>query len=191
MTAQAYPLHWPQGFPRTKAREKGKFQTSLAGALKNVRTSMTLFANDSGKNINGIVISSNYSLGVERPADPGVSVWFTWDGLDLCIAVDRYLTVEANLQAIHHILEARRVEIRHGTLALVHATFQGFRALPPPADQKSWREVLNLGENDNDLEKARMQYKRLAAERHPDRGGSDAQMAELNAAWEQAQEALQ
>ena len=31
--------------------------------------------------------------------------------------------------AIHHIIEARRVELRHGTLALVRATFAGFLAL--------------------------------------------------------------
>jgi hypothetical protein len=61
------------------------------------------------------------SLGASRPSDPGVAVWFTWDGLGVCIAVDRYQTVEANLQAIHHIIEARRTELRHGTLALVRA----------------------------------------------------------------------
>ena len=53
----------------------------------------------------------------------------------MCIPVDRYNSVEANLQAIHHIIEARRVELRHGTLALVRASFTGFKALPAPAGQ--------------------------------------------------------
>jgi hypothetical protein len=121
VTISAYPLTWPPGFPRTKSRDKGAFQTTLPGALKNVETSLKLFAQNSGKAISGIVMSSNVTLGVSRPEDPGVAVWFTWDGLGLCIAVDRYATVEANLQAIHHIIEARRVELRHGTLALVRA----------------------------------------------------------------------
>jgi hypothetical protein len=60
---------------------------------------------------------------VTSPADPGVAVWFTWDGMQVCIAVDRYQKVASNLQAIHHIIEARRVELRHGTLALVRASF--------------------------------------------------------------------
>jgi hypothetical protein len=32
--------------------------------------------------------------------------------MGICIAVDRYLTVEGNLQAIHHIIEARRTYAR-------------------------------------------------------------------------------
>lgn len=33
-------------------------------------------------------------------------------------------------------------------------------------------------------------YLRLQAHTHPDRGGTDARMAEVNRAWEQAQEAV-
>jgi len=185
---QAYPLSWPREFPRAKSRDKGTFKTSLSGAIRNVQDSLRLFSLDSGKKLENIIISSNVSLGVSKPDDPGVSVWFTWDGMDLCIAVDRYQTVEANLQAIHHILEARRVELRHGTLALVRATFQGFRALPAP-DKKTWRQVLAVGEVCT-LEQAEKQYRILASTRHPDKGGSHEAMAELNKAWEEAQEAL-
>src|SRR5688500_16804913 len=36
-----YPLSWPDHIPRREAaRESGKFKTSLAGALKNVRDSV-------------------------------------------------------------------------------------------------------------------------------------------------------
>lgn len=30
--ATAYPLAWPDGFPRSKAREKGRFTTTLSDA---------------------------------------------------------------------------------------------------------------------------------------------------------------
>ena len=133
MTITAYPLHWPQGFPRAKLRERGAFKTTLAGALDNVQGSLRRFASDSGRKLENVVMSSNVTLGASSPADPGVAVWFTWDGLGVCIAVDRYQTVEANLQAIHHIIEARRTELRHGTLALVRASFAGFLALPAVA----------------------------------------------------------
>lgn len=184
MTATAFPLTWPTQFPRAKAREPGAFKTTLAGALKNVDDSLRRFASDSGKKIEGLVISSNVTLGVQRPEDPGVAVWFTWDGLQVCIAVDRYASVEGNLQAIHHIIEARRVELRHGTLALVRATFTGFRALPAPAGSRWW-EVLKLPQDAKraDVDAA---YRRLAIAHHPDRGGDATKMAELNAARDEA-----
>jgi hypothetical protein len=180
MTATAYPLTWPATIPRSKEREKGKFQTTLAGALKNVDTSLQRFANDSGKDLTNIVISSNVTLGVMRPDDPGVAIWFTWDGLALCIPVDRYTSVEGNLQAIHHIIEARRVELRHGTLALVRATFTGFAALPAPAG-RSWWEVLEVSRTAS-KDEITQAYRRAAMQAHPDRGGSHDKMSELTRA---------
>lgn len=178
MTVAPYPLAWPETMPRAKAREKSQFRTALTGALENVRGSLKSFGVDSRIQITDIVISSNVSLGEHRPADPGVAVWFTWDGEQRCIAVDRYLKPEENLQAIHHVLEARRVELRHGTLALVRATFQGFKALPPP---KPWWEVLGVAA---DAGKGAIEaaYRASAARAHPDRGGTHAAMAELTAA---------
>lgn len=185
MTINAFPLTWPNMFPRCKVRERGAFKATLHSALGNVETSLRRFAADSGKKLEGIVMSSNVTLGVARPEDPGVAVWFTWDGLGVCIAVDRYLTVEANLQAIHHIIEARRVELRHGTLALVRATFQGFLALPAPKGSH-WTEVLSLPK-DAKREDVKAAYRHYASRFHPDKpGGSHEKMAELNKAQEQA-----
>lgn len=185
MTATAYPLTWPPMFARSKYREAGRFKTALPNAIKNVQTSLRGFATDSGKKLDGLVISSNVTLGMDSPADPGVSVWFVWDGLQVCIPVDRYSGVASNLQAIHHIIEARRVELRHGTLALVRATFQGFLALPAPAGREWW-DVLRVP-RDARREDVKSAYRRLASECHPDKpGGSHAAMAELNAAQEAA-----
>lgn len=184
MAATAFPLSWPHGFPRSKARERGAFKTTLAGALGNVQDSLRRFATDSGKKLEGLVISSNVTLGVSSPEDPGVSVWFTWDGMGVAIAVDRYARVESNLQAIHHIIEARRTELRHGTLALVRATFQGFLCLPAPKGSH-WTEILSLP-RDARREDVKVAYRRLATLHHPDKGGSSDKMAELNAAQEEA-----
>ena len=180
----AYPLSWPATIPRSKARERSTFKASLTSALKNVETSLRLFAKDSGKAVTGIVISSNVTLGRERPEDPGVAIWFTWDGLQVCIPVDRYQTVEANLQAIHHIVEARRTEMRHGTLALVRATFMGFQALPPPSGGH-WSDVLGVPRTATAevIERA-LRDKAKAA--HPDKGGSAEAMQQINAARDAA-----
>ncbi|WP_199679262.1 J domain-containing protein [Nitrosovibrio sp. Nv6] len=160
----------------------------MSSALKNVQDSLRLFAVDSGKKLEELVISSNVTLGVNRPKDPGVAVWFTWDGMQVCIAVDRYSSVESNLQAIHHIIEARRVELRHGTLALVRATFQGFLALPAPT-KRTWWEVLGIGETATP-EQIRSAYRSLASQHHPDKGGDHARMAEINLAYVEAGQSL-
>lgn len=180
----AYPLSWPEGFPRAKSRESGRFKTTLNAAIKNVRDSLRLFEADSGKVAQNVIISSNVTLGEAKPADPGVAIWFVWNGAQVCIPVDRYSTVEANLQAIHHVIEARRTEARHGGLAIVQAAFAGFRALPAPG-RKPWREVLGLPATATmtDIDRA---YRELAKTRHPDAGGSEAMMAELNAARDAA-----
>jgi len=192
MSAAAYPLTWPETMPRQKSREKGQFRTTLNGALSNVRDSLHAFGRDSGKAIGSLIISSNVTLGVTKPDDPGVAVWFTWDGLQVCIPVDRYLTVEANLQAIHHVLEARRTELRHGTLALVRATFTGFVALPAPGAKRPWRDVMGFGASYRpQREELLDRYRSLAKEAHPDKPtGSEARMAELNEAKNRAIEEL-
>jgi hypothetical protein len=191
MSVSAYPLQWPAGFPRWKSgRGASAFRTDFEGALRNVRKSLEAFAKDSGKAITSPVLSSNIDLNPltqnsgTRPTDPGVAVWFVWDGLQVCIPVDRYDTPAANLQAIHHIIEARRTELRHGTLALVRATFTGFQALPSP-EGKHWSDILQVSRA---ASRAAIEtnYKRLARDRHPDAGGRPEAMSELNNARDTA-----
>ena len=178
---QAYPLVWPDAFPRATRREAGQFKTGLPAALENVQRSLRLFGSDSGRAVSNVVLSSNVSLGQSEPADPGIAVWFTWDGDQRCIAVDRYASPAANLQAIHHIIEARRVELRHGTLALVRASMRGFQALPAPGSTPWW-QVLGVSETAT-IPAIEAAYRALAQKRHPDRpGGSHDLMADLNRA---------
>jgi hypothetical protein len=187
MQPTAFPLTWPATMPRTKSPVKSQFRTSLNGSLSNVRNSLFSFSRDSGKKIDGLVISSNVTLGEQKPTDPGVAVWFTWDGLSVCIAVDRYPKVEDNLQAIHHVIEARRTELRHGGLHIVRATFTGFAALPSPGGKRPWREVLGLvGETNLTAEQVNHHFKIKAKSAHPDAGGSAEAMSELNAAKAEA-----
>ncbi len=189
MNATAFPLSWPEGFPRSAKREKSRFSTTLPAALKNVNKSLELFAKESGKAVSGIVLSSNVSLGNDRPDDPGIAVWFTWDGLSICIPCDRYQKAEENLQAIHHVIEARRTEMRHGTLHMVRATMRGFLALPAPSGlaKRDWRAVLDFPADARPTAThIEAQFKMLAKKLHPDRGGSVEAMAELNRAREEA-----
>lgn len=190
MTISPFPLAWPEGFPRySGARGAGAFKTSLSGALSNVRDSLRLFGQDSGRAVSDVVITSNVTLGGMVGGDPGIAVWFMWDGEQRCIAVDRYAKPEANLQAVHHIVEARRVELRHGTLALIRATMKGFALSLSAPGAKSWWDVLQV-RPEATSDQIAAAYRRLAAERHPDKqGGSHAMMAELNEARDRAMKA--
>lgn len=173
-----FPLAWPQDLPRSKGYQTSQFRTELPTALKNVSSSLLAFGRDSGIPVTDIVISSNVTLGVNTPADPGVAVWFNWDGQQRCIGVDRYTSPRENLQAIHHVLEARRTELRHGTLALVRATFRGFVALPAP---KQPHEILGVKPTATPDE-IKSAYRARIGAAHPDQGGTHASAAELNAA---------
>lgn len=184
---QAYPLHWPENWPRIQNRQPSKFKTSLSAAISNVEDELMRFSKDSGKRIEGFTLSSNYSLTDRNPKDPGVAVYFTWDGLQTCIAVDRYQKIEDNLQAIYHCLEAERTKLRHGGINLVRAAFRGYAALPPPSSSTSkrpWWLVLDTKQNatKDEISKA---YRAAARKAHPDNGGSHEKMTEVNIAYEE------
>lgn len=181
-----FPLAWPEGWPRSEKRHASAFRTTLAGALKNVNDELVRFANDSGRKMTEVTISSNVSLGVQNPTDPGVAIYFTWDALSTCIAVDRYAKVEDNLQAIYHVLDAERTKLRHGGLNLVRAAFRGYAALPPPnrAPKESWWATLQVNSHES-TEQVTARYKQLRSLNHPDKGGDPGAFDQIQRAWEQ------
>lgn len=192
----AYPLHWPVGYPRTKGKVSSRFQTTINGAVKNVQNELRLFGKDTERDVKDLVISSNVTLSETRPADPGVAIYFRWDGIDCCIAIDRYPKPEDNLQAIAKVIEAERSKIRHGGLNIVRASFRGYAALPPPkgADGQlapPWRQVL-FGNADVQCSLADVdrRYRELVKTEHPDRGGDAAKFNRITDAVRQAREEL-
>lgn len=193
---QAYPLHWPPGFPRTTSRLPSRFKTTVHQAANNVLDELRRFGNDSGRKVDNIIVSSNVTLTERRPRDPGVAAYFRWDGIDCCIAVDRYTLAEENLQAIAKVIDAERTKLRHGGLNIVRASFRGYAALPPPKGPDGmiaapWRQVL-FGEPDVtvSLAEAEARYRELVKTEHPDRGGDAAKFNSIVDAIRQAREEL-
>lgn len=181
--ASTYPLQWAEGFPRTKRVESSRFSSTLFQALENVQDELRKFGQDSGKKIESVVISSNYSLTDTKPSDSGVCVYFVWDSEQTCIPVDRYNKVECNLQAIYHCITAKRTMLRHGGINLVKAAFRGYTALPPAHDD--WRSVLNVDQSIN-FDGVKLAYKRMMAQHHPDKGGDAEFASKINKAFEDA-----
>lgn len=194
-TTQAYPCAWPLGVPRTEPgrRATAQFKTAINQALTNVRNSLRRFGEATGKRVTDIVISTNYTLGDMTPADPGVAVWFVWDDAERCIAVDRYPKIEHNLQAIHHILEARVTEARHGGLQIVRQTFTGFLKLAAPDmfGGKTPAQILGLTPGRvYSREEIVAIHRDMARLAHPDNGGDGDTMATINAARDAMLESL-
>jgi len=206
----AYPLHWPTGWPRTDActLKPGKFGTR-AGPFGQVRDITIAEASQRvlaelgrmGIDRQDVVISTNLTLrldglprsGQAAPRDAGAAVYW-WDnlaGARRVMAIDQYYRVEENLAAIAATLDAMRAIERHGGAQILDRAFTGFTALPAPSSTKPWREVMIFGESTPTVEQLRQRYRELARTRHPDRaGGSDAAMSELNVALRQAEEEI-
>lgn len=201
---QAYPLKWPEGWPRARSRKTARFgktenngsynakkDLTMEDAVKRVRYELERLG---VKNIaDDVVISTNLRLNLSgfprgdqgEPGDPGVAVYWQKPGAPMKVmAVDAYHRVRDNVAAIAATLEAMRAIERHGGATVLERAFTGFTALAAPGS-KPWWEILNLT---HDATKAQIElaYRTLARQRHPDYGGSDSMMAELNRARDEA-----
>lgn len=186
MSHQAYPLAWPEGWPRTRPEHRERWAASnitVAGALKELQDELRRLG------VQSVVLSSNVTLGAERPEDPGVVAYGVYQKLPIAIPCDRWNTVAGNLRAIAKTIEAMRGMERWGAKHMIRAMFQGFTALPAAtAGQRHWREVLGVAPDNNPtrdvLEKMR---NHMAKRYHPDMpGGSTEAMAAINVAFDQA-----
>jgi len=185
----AYPLVWPDGWPRTppQRRQRSAFRVTPDKARLNLLNQLKLLGAQAGRT----VISSNvmlrqdgqpYADALRRaPADPGVAVYFVLKGKPFAMARDLYLSPHENMHALGHAIEHMRGLERHGGAHMVDRAFSGFTALPAPAPSKQWWEVLGIPRESSraDIIAA---HRKLAMEHHPDRGGDADRAAEINAA---------
>jgi hypothetical protein len=209
---QAYPLAWPEGWPRFKgARDSdrrfagGDTYEGWGDQRRYVgRKAPTVYrANRSLKDelarlgAKNIVVSTNLELRQDgepysnrrAPADPGVAVYFSHKGKQLVMAQDRFDSVAGNMRSLGLAVEALRQLERHGGGTMMERAFQGFAAITPPSWKKPWREVFGLKDvAPKDIQRDLIDklYRIKARDRHPDTGGSDTLMAELNLAYEEA-----
>lgn len=124
----AYPLSWPASRPRHEGeRRRAASVVSLNRSMAELNDSLHLLASESCIPVRRFIVSSNVSLGEPRPEDPGVAVYFEWDGALRCIAVDEFASVEGNLRAVYAFIDRARAEMRSGGLPMVRAMLAGFR----------------------------------------------------------------
>lgn len=190
--AEAYPLYWPEGRPRTPAawRAAARFTATFARARDE------LFAEIVRMKGKLPVLSTNIPLrkdglpyaGQREPDDPGIALYFTLraKGVDrqLCFACDRWRRVTDNVWAVCKTIDSLRGIARWGTGDMIEAAFSGFQAIAAPPTTKPWSTVFGLPADASDFV-VEERYRRMAMAHHPDRGGDADQMAAVNAAYEQ------
>lgn len=181
-------LGWPAGRRRALYRQDAKFRHDggrlpfdkairrLEGELdrlgaKDVRLTMAVERSLSGK-----------PIGSTNPADPGVALYFSLKGKPYVLACDKWERLPDNIAAVAAHIDALRGQERWGVSEGVEQAFAGHAALPPP---KTCWQVLGLPEGASRT-LVQQAFRRLADLAHPDKGGSDAAMAELNRARDEA-----
>lgn len=186
--AEAFPLHWPEGWPRTATPQSSRFDVSFASARDGLLDELRLFG------ARYPVISTDIELrrdglpyaNQREPNDRGVAVYFEWNGKQRVLACDRWDKIKDNMRALEKTVEALRGIDRWGASTILERSFQAFVALPP-SGKKPWREVFGFGPTSKpDRTGIELQYRTLSKTRHPDAGGSEAMMAELNVARDEA-----
>jgi len=176
--SQAYPLLWPTNWPKTDTKQDSRFKQTLASALNKLKRECEMLG---GK---GLVLSSNYTLGCERPKESGVVAYFQLDSRPIAIPCDRWRIVEDNVYAIAMTIEAMRGMERWGAKHMITAMFSGFKALPQRASGVAPHVILGLEEGKQYTEaEITAAYKRKAMTEHPDKPtGSNEKWAALREA---------
>jgi hypothetical protein len=163
-------LQWPPGWKRTSSNQKQWGSHLKLENSKGLRNELRLLGADQ------VVISTDQD-------DDAVAVYFVLKGKRLVMACDRFDSQSANMRSLTLAIAAMRQLERHGGGAMMDRAFAGFTALPPP---RSCWEVLGIEPGSNRLAVGRA-FRAKALKHHPDQGGSDKAMAELNAARDEAE----
>jgi hypothetical protein len=200
MTANAYPLKWPEGWPRTQFRRRAPYKIDIGKAVEELQRELNLLGALRGS----VVLSSNVpprnALGTPRNdgfdvKDPGVAVyWNDRKHGERVLACDKWATVRENVRALGLAIAGLRAIERAGASQVLDRAFTAFGALPASsqaAPVRPWWDVLGfphelIGALSVAVVDAR--YRELAAKAHPDRGGDPGAMVELNQAREQARQ---
>lgn len=194
---EAYPLKWPEGWPRHKGyrdsdrRFRGgtyglhwdRVYRSLQDEIARIGGSNPIISTNQPVRQDGLPYAQQRSIN-----DPGVAVYFTRKKKQMVMAQDRFDSVAGNMRSLAMAIEGLRQMERHGGAVMLERAFDGFIAIAPPSWKKPWREVFGIKPDWKGNITAL--YREKARNRHPDAGGSDDLMAELNVAFEEAKREL-
>lgn len=182
----AYPLEWPEGWPRTKFVGTSKFKTATDKARQKLLNEISLMGGTSPVISSNVPLRSDGHLRADRePVDAAVAVYFQRNGKSMVFACDRYDYIRDNLHALALTIEALRGIERWGASEMMERAFSGFKQLNAENEGMSWWGTLQVDAHASAAE-IDAAYKKLAKFAHPDMpGGSEAAMGALNVARDQ------
>ncbi len=196
MKRDPYPLQWPDGWAVTPMPEPSNFTVAFTDALRSLERELDRL------DATEVVITSNlptrrdgrpYATGIQQGHSPGIAVYFVLHGAERVMACDRWDDATSNIRAIACAIEAIRGLDRWGAAGAALKVWDGFAALPAapadPADPPHWSSVLGVSPKANRVEITRA-WRNLIRKAHPDAGGDTARAAMINAAFDQANAAL-
>jgi len=171
----AYPLHWPIGWPRTYSPECSRFKKAFARAIDD------LFLELRRMEAKNIVLSTNVELKQNglpyaircQPNDKGVAVYFVYKGSTMTFACDRWQKVEDNVHAIMKTISALRGIERWGASDMIERAFTGFVAIEHNP-VTPWYITLFCKPEAN-LNEVKIAYKYQCSKYHPDKPTANAE----------------
>lgn len=188
------PLQWPVGWARKKHKARASafsHKRTLTAAMKE------LYAELSRQGASNVIFSSNLKLKIDnsfygsqsQPEDRGVAVYFDLPSqANRVLACDTYTRIEDNVWAIVLTISALRAVERYG-VGQTSQQFTGYAALPAAGQTGKllWWQVLKLAASIQSMEAGTAKDLIRAAHRemlrnHPDIGGNNDAMADINAA---------
>jgi hypothetical protein len=194
---EAFPLHWPQGYPVTEKRLESNFKSTLATARDGILNEIKLLSGpDQAKKA---IISTNMTVnkeglltgsGVMAYPNPGAAVYFTYQGEDKVIACDAWKYLHDNLRAVQLTIQAMRGLDRWKCTQILSRAMSDMKALPMQAGPDTgitWWQILQVqpSASKDEIKEA---YKRLAQYYHPDKPGTgnEAMFKVINEAYQKA-----
>lgn len=189
----AYPLCWPDGWPRAKYQQQSKFvrHSGFAARRKSMSEALAGLQGEIDR-LGAIraILSSNVALRLDglprsdqgQPRDKGAAVYFTLKGKPVSLACDKWDRVEDNVWAIAKHIEALRGQERWG-VGSVEQAFRGYMALPP-ANNTSPHQVLGVAINAS-YDQVKEAHRLLSKKHHPDIGGDAEMFRRVQQAWEE------
>lgn len=202
MNRDAYPLCWPENWPRIELnkRERSRFKVTPDRARKLLLKEIGRLVGYKYKR-QDVIISTDLRLrndgeiyaSQRQPEDQGVAVYFTYKGNSMVFACDRWNIVHDNIHSIGKTIQALRGIERWGASDMLEKAFTGFKALNP-AKVDDWRIILKITVKNNSaetLEHVERSFRRLAHDVHPDKeGGSNDAFYRLTQARDRARKEL-
>ena len=184
----AYPLCWPEGWPRVKPSERqdsrfirgatvrydglhvGRRWYSmdeatqlLIGELERLGADDMILSTNVKRKLNGLPYSNQ-----TPPSDTGAAVYFKLNKREVSLACDKWRRVECNVLAIAKHIEALRGQERWG-VGSVEQAFRGYMALPGIGQSSNNNPWATLGVPINAGQEQIVEaYRALAKKFHPD-----------------------